>query len=85
MTCRTAPGVPPAGQLDILLLDGPGYPPQGADESEVLLTLIAERCEPSPGGGRGQRRRPRRNNRSEGQENADGWAGPRQDPPEQPG
>ena len=45
MTCRTAPGVPPAGQLDILLLDGPGYPPQGADESEVLLTLIAERYE----------------------------------------
>ena len=49
MTCRTAPGAPPAGPLDILLLDYLGYLPQGTDESEGLFTLIAERCEPPPG------------------------------------
>ena len=30
---------------DFLLLDDLGYLPQGAEESEVLFTLIAERCE----------------------------------------
>ena len=30
---------------DFLLLDDPGYLPQGAEESEVLFTLIAERYE----------------------------------------
>ena len=39
---------PPAAQLDnfdFLLLDDLGYLPQGAEESEVLFTLIAERYE----------------------------------------
>ena len=49
MTCRTAPRAPSAGQLDILLLDDLGYLPRGADESEVLFTLIAECYEPPPG------------------------------------
>ena len=31
--------------FDFLLLDDLGYPPQGAEESEVLFTLIAERYE----------------------------------------
>ena len=31
--------------FDFLLLDDLGYLPQGADESEVLFTLIAERYE----------------------------------------
>ena len=31
--------------FDFLLLDDLGYLPQGAEESEVLFTLIAERCE----------------------------------------
>ena len=38
----TGPG--PGGRLD-LLLDDLGYLPQGAEESEVLFTLIAERYE----------------------------------------
>ena len=33
------------GNYDFLLLDGLGYLPQGAEESEVLFTLIAERYE----------------------------------------
>ena len=43
------PAAPPRGRkldnFDILLLDDPGYLPQGAEESEVLFTLIAERYE----------------------------------------
>ena len=31
--------------FDFLLLDDPGYLPQGPEESEVLFTLIAERYE----------------------------------------
>ena len=31
--------------IDFLLIDDLGYPPQGAEESEVLFTLIAERYE----------------------------------------
>ena len=49
ITCRTAPGAPPAGKLDILLLDDLVYLPRGAEESEALFTLIAERYEPAPG------------------------------------
>ena len=48
ITCRTAPAAPPAGQLDILLLDDLVYLPQGTDESEALFTLIAERYERRP-------------------------------------
>ena len=40
-----APPTAQAGQLDFLLLDDLGYLPQGAEESEVLFTLIAERYE----------------------------------------
>ena len=35
--------------FDFLLLDDLGYLPQGAEESEVLFTLIAERYEPVAG------------------------------------
>ena len=48
-TCRTAPGAPPAGKLDILLLDDLVYLLRGTEESEALFTLIAERYEPPPG------------------------------------
>ena len=40
-----APATAQAGQLRLLLLDDLGYLPQGAEESEVLFTLIAERYE----------------------------------------
>ena len=40
-----APPAAQAGQLRLLLLDDLGYLPQGAEESEVLFTLIAERYE----------------------------------------
>ena len=35
--------------FDFLFLDDLGYLPQGAEESEVLFTLIAERYEAVPG------------------------------------
>ena len=50
MATDAEPAAPPRrlrkpDNFDFLLLDDLGYLPQGAEESEVLFTLIAERCE----------------------------------------
>ena len=50
MATEAEPAAPPRRRrkpdnFDFLLLDDLGYPPQGAEESEVVFTLVAERYE----------------------------------------